>query len=27
MAGRCDIEVPLTQAVGEGRTVSCFLYQ
>ncbi len=27
MAGRCDIEVPLLQAVGEGRTASCFLYQ
>ena len=27
MAGRCDIEVPLLQAVGKGRTVSCFLYQ
>jgi oligopeptide/dipeptide ABC transporter ATP-binding protein len=27
MAGRCDIEVPLLQAVGKGRKASCFLYQ
>jgi len=27
MAGRCDVEVPLLKPVGEGRTVSCFLYQ
>jgi peptide/nickel transport system ATP-binding protein len=27
MAGRCDVEVPLLQPVGDGRTVSCFLYQ
>ena len=27
MAGRCDIEVPLLQAVGQGRKASCFLYQ
>ena len=27
IAGRCDKDVPLLQAVGEGRTVSCFLYQ
>jgi len=26
MAGRCDVEVPLLKPVGEGRTVSCFLY-
>jgi peptide/nickel transport system ATP-binding protein len=26
MPGRCDIEVPLLKPVGEGRTVSCFLY-
>jgi peptide/nickel transport system ATP-binding protein len=25
--GRCDTEVPLLQPVGEGRRVSCFLYQ
>jgi peptide/nickel transport system ATP-binding protein len=25
--GRCDTEVPQLQAVGEGRKVSCFLYQ
>jgi len=27
IAGRCDKEVPLLQATGEGRKVSCFLYQ
>ncbi len=27
MAGRCDTEVPLLQAVGKGRKASCFLYQ
>ena len=27
MAGRCDTEVPLLQAVGQGRKASCFLYQ
>ncbi len=27
MAGRCDAEVPQLQAVGDGRKVSCFLYQ
>jgi peptide/nickel transport system ATP-binding protein len=27
IAGRCDTEAPLLQAVGEGRKVSCFLYQ
>ena len=27
IAGRCDTETPRLQAVGEGRTVSCFLYQ
>ena len=27
MAGRCDTEVPLLQAVGVGRKASCFLYQ
>ena len=27
MAGRCDAEDPVLQAVGEGRKASCFLYQ
>jgi len=27
MPGRCDTAVPSLTAVGEGRTVSCFLYQ
>jgi oligopeptide/dipeptide ABC transporter ATP-binding protein len=27
IAGRCDKDVPLLQAVGEERKVSCFLYQ
>ena len=27
MAGRCDTEVPLLQAVDKGRKASCFLYQ
>ncbi|MCX5821349.1 MAG: ABC transporter ATP-binding protein [Deltaproteobacteria bacterium] len=27
IAGRCDAEDPLLQAVGEGRKASCFLYQ
>jgi len=27
IAGRCDKEVPILQDVGEGRRVSCFLYQ
>jgi oligopeptide/dipeptide ABC transporter ATP-binding protein len=27
MAGRCDAAAPLLQSLGEGRKVSCFLYQ
>jgi peptide/nickel transport system ATP-binding protein len=27
IAGRCDKEIPILQDVGEGRRVSCFLYQ
>jgi peptide/nickel transport system ATP-binding protein len=27
MAGRCDVDVPALKAVGDGRKVSCFLYE